>query len=119
MYYAVKHIEQTYPKARFSQIYYLQSNAGSIIADYSVQKARAIFFNYIYWVPTNSAAKLTFSGQFLNSPTNPFFSSVDSFTLPNWAPIFNVYAGGKITINSNIVAVTFSLSFQYILTEND
>jgi hypothetical protein len=115
MYYAFKHIEQTYPKAHFSQIYYLQSTAGSITADYSTNKARAIFFNYIYWTPTNSGAVITFSGQFLNSPTNPFFSTVDNFTLPNWAPLFNVYAGGKININCNVPAINFSLSFQYIL----
>ncbi len=111
----VKHIEQTYPTAKYSQVFYLgsQAFAGSQVVGkvFDNEGAVAIYLHYIYWVPTNSGATISF----LDQNGLLIFSTIDNFNLQNSAPLQMIRAGQVLKITCNNAAIAFSIAFQYMI----
>ena len=109
---ALQHIAQHYKNATFSEVYYYQSVAGIVEANFNQLGARCIFMQVLYWTPTGSAAPFNFLDQFGKILLQTFDDAVG---IPTWFPITQVKQGPLLKVSSSLNTINFSISFQYIL----
>jgi hypothetical protein len=84
------------------------------LINYDKENSVAIVYGTIYWVPTNSGNPITFTDSF----NQPLFSTIDSFSVPNYAPIPQVKKGSKVNITCSLAGIIFSINYQYLIESN-
>ena len=113
MIYQSNYINQQFPNAQYSEIKYLQSNAGIALIQLDQNLAIAVLTHYIYWVAAEAGTTII---TFKDQHGNPLFSQLSTLNCSgSWAPIFQVKRGATLKVSCSNITIKFSVSFQYLM----
>lgn len=115
---AIEYLKSLMSKGKrpaFSEIIYIESDGQTAQKDWTLQQAKAIYTQYIWWIPANTGATFSFLDQF----DNVIFSTIDNFTVPNYSQIQIVKQGSIFRITCTQPGISFNVAYQYVMEVQD